>query len=400
MMVHRMMRLMMLCLGVLWLSACQSGGSAPKTQVSQTKTTAPAPQETSPLSVGLFLPLSGSQTALGESLHQAALLAGQFAPSVILQVYDTGESEEDTKAAVAQALRRRHDLWLGPIFSRVIPWMLPEGEAPNGVPVLSFSNQPLPDYPGVVAMGFQPFESIERVVSYGLHRGITDYYVLLPADRFGKMVAQYLQKMVPAKGGVVLKVEYYQDSEESRNRAAQHMFHAIQDAQTGDAEAMAVGLILPDLGSASKHLLQALDLGRLPPWTVRVMSGGVYESKDPADPAMEGVWFAGPPLERIQRFKSLYQETYHQEASRLASLAFDAVGLAELMAKRRGGDPPVPLTLDQLKAGSGFDGVNGIFRVTPERTVQRLLSLYEIQNGKPEERDPSPGHFGDDRPLQ
>jgi hypothetical protein len=249
-------------------------------------------------------------------------------------------------------------------------------------------------------MGFQPFESIERVVSYGLHRGITDYYVLLPADRFGKMVAQYLQKMVPAKGGVVLKVEYYQDSEESRNRAAQHMFHAIQDAQTGDAEAMAVGLILPDLGSASKHLLQALDLGRLPPWTVRVMSGGVYESKDPADPAMEGVWFAGPPLERIQRFKSLYQETYHQEASRLASLAFDAVGLAELMAKRRGGDPPVPLTLDQLKAGSGFDGVNGIFRVTPERTVQRLLSLYEIQNGKPEERDPSPGHFGDDRPLQ
>ena len=82
----------------------------------------------------------------------------------------------------------------------------------------------------------------------------------------------------------------------------------------------------------------------------------------------------------------------HPPAPRLASLAFDAAALAAVLGKSGGGEP---ISQEAILNPSGFTGVDGLFRFTPQGLVQRGLAILEVQPQGNVAVSPAPQNFQD-----
>ncbi|MFM8800003.1 MAG: penicillin-binding protein activator, partial [Tagaea sp.] len=110
------------------------------------------------------------------------------------------------------------------------------------------------------------------------------------------------------------------------------------------------------------------------------------------EPSLLGGWFAAPPPEARRNFERNYREVFGRAAPRVATLAYDAVALAAVLARDKGPDgadfAPAVLTNP-----AGFAGLEGIFRLTPQGEVERGLAILEIQRGGPRALQPAPETF-------
>lgn len=105
---------------------------------------------------------------------------------------------------------------------------------------------------------------------------------------------------------------------------------------------------------------------------------------------MLGAWFAAPPPAARARFVERFRELFGRSPDRLATLAYDAVALAAVLAR---GEVPDPYARARLENPDGFAGVDGIFRLTETGTVERGLAVLEVRRDAPLEIDPAPTSF-------
>jgi hypothetical protein len=90
-------------------------------------------------------------------------------------------------------------------------------------------------------------------------------------------------------------------------------------------------------------------------------------------------------------FRSRYATAFGSNPPDIAGLGYD--GIAAIGALVRQGKSDA-LTRSALTQGSGFVGVNGIFRLRADGTNQRGLAIGQIQNNKVTVIDPAPRSFG------
>ena len=111
---------------------------------------------------------------------------------------------------------------------------------------------------------------------------------------------------------------------------------------------------------------------------------------------MLGAWFAAPPRASRLRFVDRFRDTYGRTPDRLATLAYDGVALAAVLAQTVG-PRGTPYAAENLENPEGFAGVDGIFRLGANGEVERGLSVLEIGRDGPREVDPAPTSF--EQPL-
>ena len=89
---------------------------------------------------------------------------------------------------------------------------------------------------------------------------------------------------------------------------------------------------------------------------------------------LDGAWFASSPPELTQQFETRFHTTYTYQPPRIASLAYDAVALAVVVATSGKSYDAATLT-DR----SGFVGpANGLFRLNAGSVADRGLAIIEI----------------------
>src|SRR5690606_30112453 len=108
-------------------------------------------------------------------------------------------------------------------------------------------------------------------------------------------------------------------------------------------------------------------------------------------PGVQGGWFAMPDPGLTAQFQARYMGAYGEMPHPIAGLAYD--GIAAIGALARAGKSDA-LTTAALTQGSGFAGVNGVFRLRPDGTNERGLAVAQIQNGQVVVIDPAPRSFG------
>jgi len=106
--------------------------------------------------------------------------------------------------------------------------------------------------------------------------------------------------------------------------------------------------------------------------------------------ALVGGWFPAPDPSGWARFTSSYAKTYGATPPRIASLAYDAVSLAVSLS---GNPPGQRYTTTTLTRGSGFAGVDGLFRLLPDGTSERGLAILEVRAYGPQLIEPAPANF-------
>jgi branched-chain amino acid transport system substrate-binding protein len=338
------------------------------------------PTDTDRNRVAVLVPLSGENAGVGQSIANAANLAlldtgGQ---NIRITVYDTARGAQ---AAANEALADGNRLFLGPLLAKNVRDVAPIA-ARADVPVIAFSNDVSVAGDGVYVMGFDPAQSVERVVEYARSRGLERFAGLIPNGDYGRRASQALIGSVEEAGGRMVAMQTYDRSAQSLRSAVTRL-----NAQSGyDA------VLIADNGRIAIGAAPMLQEG--PSADAQILGTELWKAEEglKGAPALHGAWFASVPDNMFNQFRTRYRSRYGSNPYRLASFGYDAV----LLAVRIGQDWRVgsPFPEDELRNQEGFMGVDGAFRFSPNGVAQRMFEVLQVTPGGFNTVSPAPQSFG------
>lgn len=343
----------------------------------------PRPAADAMVRVGMLVPLSGPQAALGQGLLEAAQLAlyESGADDVALIPQDTGGTKEQALVAAHAALADGARLLIGPVFSPELEAIRPVAAA-RQVPVLALSNNAQLAGGGSFILGFTPGEQVARVLAFAKGRGVVRVGALVPRSAYGDAVVDALTENVLHNGMTLVRLERYEPGADPAMTA--QAFVAALNA-SGGADAV----LLPEGGDALRALAGNLVAAGLALPRTRLVGTALWEGVAGQVPALAGGWYAGFNPAQRRAFTARYAAAYGHAPSGIASLAYDATALAATLARSGPDiDPGARLTSAQ-----GFSGVDGIFRLRPTGDVERGLAVFEITPSGVTVADPAPDAF-------
>ena len=355
--------------------------------------------------IGLLLPLSGEYAALGKLLSDTAQMAlFDFASeNVDILPFDVGSGDEGiAEAAIAKAIAAGVEVIAGPLFARSVD-AIDNDAVSKSVPVLSFSSDASFARKGVFIMGYRVEEEVERVVGYARRRGFIRYGLLAPNTPYGQLIdetmsiatdvydANYTRtllfdgKVRDAASDVELFSDYQQRENfiqgqlqafglDEENKEDQILINEVRDMSSLPFDAVMVPLQGQDLVSAAAFLA-FYDVTNS---RVRFLGTSVWEGDELLhEPLLNGSWFAAPDIALRQTFREKFVSVFKRQPPRVASVVYDTVALlVQLMSGTE------RLSITRLTNPSGFQGVNGLFRLHEDGTVQRSYNIYQVKNGE------------------
>jgi ABC-type branched-subunit amino acid transport system substrate-binding protein len=368
--------------------------------------------------VALLVPLSGRYGGVSADLLDAAQMAlFEIAGSGFeLVPRDTAGTPEGAAEAARSALQDGAQIIIGPLLSASVTAVAGLAR-PNGVQIVGFSTDRTVAGDGVYLMGFLPDDQVNRVVSFARYQGLERFAALAPATPYGYAVTEALGRAAAENKAFVTHPAYYtpgQDATETVRQFARFELRSLAleaekarvAGKTDDASKAALqrleksqtygelpfdAVMLPDGGASLLAVAPLLPYFDIDPATVRYLGTGQWD--DPRiglEPSLIGGWFAASDPQRRAAFEVRFEQAFGRRPIRLATLAYDAVALAAVLA----GDSGEPdFSREALDAESGYAGLDGIFRFRPDGTAERGLAILEVQRTGFRVIDPAPTTF-------
>lgn len=360
----------MLFLGLM-LAACNTmvpRTTAPPPETTTTPEVATGlPTDTERHRVALLVPQTGPDAAVGESIANATTMAilDSRSDRVRITIYDTGAG---AAAAAQQAIAEGNKLILGPLLADDVRAVAPIASAAN-VPLISFSNDSSVAGNGTYLLGFEPGQSVNRVVAYARAHGVNNFGALVPRSVYGDRALAAMRAAVTQAGGTLVSSQSYDRSAAGLSGAARQL------ARTGGMDA----ILIADAGSTAVRAIPLLRGAGAA--NARILGTELWnnESAIAANAAMQGAWFASVSDGLFAQMSARYRERYGRTPYRIASLGYDAVLLTVRMA--RDWRPGTNFPQNRLFAADGFGGVDGIFRFDNRGIAVRALEVSEVRGG-------------------
>lgn len=363
------------------MAGCQSGREPEQVQKAPAPGEGPIISKTLPAQAGtmpsgpattkvaLLLPLSGNQDKLGTAMMNAAQMSlFENAPDQIeLISEDTRGTPEGAAQAADKAIREGAKIIVGPIFSPEVT-AVSRVAAQHQIPVLTFSNNQAVAQPNVFLLGFMPDQQIQRLFTVAQEKGINRISVLVPKNEAGTVVLGQADMAARATGIQLIPVEgFTPGSTDMRAQAA--------SIKKSGAQAV----LIPEGGQQLRLMISSLLANGVDPNKVKFLGTGQWDSPDVyGDKSLSGSWFAASPISLRQNFMKKYQATYGQQPPRLATLSYDTISMVSLLMRNEG--PDQAFGIPNLTQSRGFIGIDGIFKLNPNGTVDRGLAVYEISD--------------------
>ena len=344
-----------------------------------------------PVRVALLAPAgSGSQDLewLARSLKNAARMAAGDAQgaAIDLRVYDTGTSTQQAVAQANAAADAGAQIILGPLFAEGANAVGTAMKARN-INVLSFSNNAEIAGGNVFTLGNSFANVADRLVGYGVRQGKRNIYVVAENDVAGQIGGRAIESAI-AKNRARLAGRTNHPVSMSGIDAATPQI--VQAARSGGVDAIFMTAnnqaVLPYLtkelaeAGVTSQVTQFMGLTRWDQPADRIRMGQLQEG-----------WFALPDQSLKSQFDARYRAAYGEQPHELAGLAYD--GVAAVASLARAGKRNA-VTTSGLTQRAGFSGVGGVFRLRPDGTAQRALSVATLRGNQLVVLDPAPRGFG------
>lgn len=346
--------------------------------------------------VAILVPLSGGNAAVGLSLANAAnmALADTGSTKVRITSYDTA-APGGAGLAATKALADGATLILGPLLATDVEAARGVAAA-RGVTLLSFSNDSGVAGDNVFVLGFQPAQSVERVVDYARDAGLMRFAALVPNGTYGERAAVAFTRAVQSSGGQVVAVTNFARDRAQLAAAARRVSAHDARVKAGAPGAPAPlgfeALLVADSGAIAGAFVPSLRQFGVSLPGVLLMGTELWNAEPGLTrvPALEGAVFAAVPDRRFRSLETRYRERFGGAPSRLSSLAYDAALLAIQAADQWEVGKPFPAA--RLRDPKGFSGVDGIFRFRGN-IAERGLEVQRVTAGGFVTVSPAPAHF-------
>lgn len=354
-----------------------SGGSGPRIEAG------------APVQVALLVPGGGGGDAVvSRSLENAARLAIADLNSarIDLRVYETGGNAGGGSAAATRAVDEGARIIVGPLYSAAAN-AAGVAVADKGVNVLSFSNNASIAGGNVFVLGSTFDNTANRLVRYAASHGRGNIFVVSAQSTAEQVGRDAIVRAAGASRARLAGSASFELSQQGLNAATPQI---AQQIRASGANAV---FFTSDNAGAMPYLAQLLpDNGIAPPGQQFI---GLARLDIPPEalsqPGLQGAWLALPDPATINSFNARYSAAYGSAPHPLAGLAYD--GIAAVGALISSGRSSA-LSKASLTQGSGFAGVNGVFRLLPNGTNERGLAVGQIRNNQVTIIDSAPRSFG------
>ncbi len=344
-----------------------------------------------PVKIGVLLPLSGNNAALGQAMLNAAQMAlfevGHNSFELIPR--DTQGTAAGAQSAAREVLAEGAQLVLGPVFSDSVRAAKSITRA-AGVNMVAFSTDWALADNTTYMMGFLPFDQVARITSYAAGNGIRNVGVFAPSSDYGDAVINAYNSVSYKSGINTAQMKRF--SANAPLDPAVRSFSGMAPGQSAPLQA----IFMPVGGAQASQISALATQNGLPNDQVKRLGTGLWEDDSLArDPNMNGAWFAAPSPNLRKGFERRYFETYGESAPRLTTLAYDATALAAVLARnglQNGGARP-SFDSAAIQNANGFAGIDGIFRFRDGGLVERGLAVLEFRNGQTRILDDAPKTF-------
>ncbi|WP_246157152.1 penicillin-binding protein activator [Sneathiella litorea] len=384
-----------------------------------------APEQLTPdrIKIAILLPLSGPTAAVGNDLLRAANIALFDLGNRQLELlpFDTKGTPRGAESAAAESLVSGAELILGPLFSSSVATVRPLAQE-RGVNVITFSTDTTVAGDGVYVMGLTVGQQVRRVMEFAYRQGLFNFAVLAPSSPYGDAVvknvtettsslglsldrtvryptdvpagSQDLHEIARIMGDYTLRqkqleqeIQLYSKKDDDESKAYVKRLEKLDTFGEVSFDA----LLIPEGGARLKELASLLSYYDIDPEVVQFLGTGLWE--DPslsAEPALVGGWFSAPSPEKAAAFQKRFTDLYGYQPSRIASLAYDAMALAGVLAL----DPAdIRFSPAAIENPSGFAGYDGIFRFPENGIAERGLAVLEVGPRKQLVLEPEPESF-------
>ncbi|WP_108482849.1 penicillin-binding protein activator [Oceaniglobus ichthyenteri] len=352
--------------------------------------TGPSIDASAPVPVALLVPAGSADggAILARSLENAARLAMADLKGVKidLRVYDTAGSASTAAQVAARAVDEGAKIIIGPVFAQAAN-AAGVAVANRGVNVLAFSNNTSIAGGNVFVLGNTFENTADRLVSYARNKGKSNIFVVHGQSAAEETGRDAIVGAIQNNGARVAGVASFPLSQQGVTQAIPGIA-----AQAKAANADSVFMTSGTAGALS-YLVDGLAGAGLPSSTAQYM--GLQRLDIPSSAlslkGIQGSWFALPDPNMSARFNSRYAAAYGGQPHAIAGLAYDGIAaIGALVAQGKSN----ALNTSALTQGSGFIGVNGIFRLRADGTNQRGMAIAQIQNNQVVVIDPAPRSFG------
>jgi branched-chain amino acid transport system substrate-binding protein len=370
----------------------------------------------------MLVPLTGPSANIGDALLDAAQLAlfDVGDERLTLLPKDTGGTPEGAARAAEEAVAEGAELILGPLFSQSVAAAAPTARR-HGVNMIAFSTDRDVAGQGVYLFGFLPREQIDRVIDHAVDQGLMRFAALVPETAYGDAILDALSAATARRGAQIIQVETYPDTGENPHEAVRRLADYEQRKKALEDERERIGeldeteaepllaelegletlgeleydaVILPEGGDRLRSVALLLPYYDIDPATIRFIGTGLWDDENIGrEPALVGGWFAGVPPKLSRAFANRFATVYGDRPPRIASIAYDSLALAALLADESTTDAGQRFSAQRITAATGFAGANGLFRLRNEGLTERGLAVVEVGRTGTRVIDPPPDAF-------
>ena len=367
------------------LAACQ-----PVEPTATGPQTGPLIDPSQPVQVALLVPADSGDANydyMARSMANAARMAVADAQGarIDLRVYNSGDDAAQAVAMANKAVAEGAKVIVGPLHAESANAV---GNAVRGrVNVLSFSNNADIAGGNLFVLGTTFGNTADRLVSYGVRQGLRRFLIVHENDVAGQI------------GGAAIEGAIARNRATMVGKTAHGMTRAQMDsiaptiAQAAAANQAQAVFLTGNQQSVLPEITAALANAGLNSSAIQMM--GLTRWDIPASrmslPQLQNGWFAIPDTARIAEFNARYRAAYGENPHDFATLAYD--GVSAIAANVRAGRKNA-VTTAGLTQGAGFAGIQGAFRLRPDGSNQRQLSVATLQGGRLVVIDPARRSFG------
>ena len=375
-----------LTLGFFGLAAC-GDISLPASVADSGQTIDP----TKPVQVALLLPRGSGQAGdevLAKSLENAARLAISDLDGVTvdLRVYATAGNPATAATVAVQAVNEGAKIILGPVYGAAAN-AAGAAVAGQNVNIMAFSNNTDIAGGNVFVLGHTFENTADRLVQYAVGQGKTKIMIVSAQDQAEDKGRASIAAAMSRNGATQAGSTSFELSQDGVVKAVPTITNS---AQTNGAEAL---FFTSGTAGALPILTQLIVENGLDPSITQFI--GLQRWDIPANalelPPLQGGWFALPAPGPSSEFRNRYRATYSDSPHTIAGLAYD--GIAAIGALVKAGKSNA-LTVSGLTQATGFAGVNGIFRLRTDGSIERGLAIATIRDNKLVVIEPAPRSFG------
>lgn len=162
------------------------------------------------LNIAILVPLSKQKESTGQFLIKSAQLAIIDAknPNLNLIPIDSEIINNNPSLLLKELEEKKIKTLLGPVYAAETEKLI---SLLNGkdITILSLSNDSSINDESSLMLGISPSSQADMLTRYAISQGITNFYLLLPSTKYGKLIDDAVSEVVSAKDNITQTASWY-----------------------------------------------------------------------------------------------------------------------------------------------------------------------------------------------